>query len=67
MAKKNKLESIEDSEIRTTIKNSGKITAQEQFVAAYTLNPDLNRSKIAENLNVSRSTVKNWIKQIEKS
>lgn len=65
MAKKNKMETMEDTEIRAAIKSSGKLTAQEQFVAAYTLNPDLNRSKIAENLNVSRVTINNWIKKIE--
>lgn len=65
MAKKNKMETMEDTEIRKAIKNSGKITAQEQFIAAYTQNPELNRSKMAENLNVSRTTIKNWIKQLE--
>lgn len=65
MAKKNKIESIEDAEIRTTIKKSGKITPQEQFLAAFAQNPDLNRSKMAENLNVSRVTINNWIKKIE--
>lgn len=65
MAKKNKIESIEEAEIKTAIKNSGKISAQEQFMAAYAQNPDLNRSKMAETLNVSRSTIKNWIKQLE--
>ena len=65
MAKKNKIESIEEAEIKTAIKNSGKISAQEQFMAAYAQNPDLNRSKIAETLNVSRSTIKNWLKQLE--
>ncbi len=65
MAKKNKMETMEDTEIRAAIKSSGKITAQEQFIAAYTQNPELNRSKMAENLNVSRSTIKNWIKQLE--
>lgn len=65
MAKKNKLETIEESEIRKSIKNSGKISAQDQFTAAYTQNPNLNRSKLAENLNVSRVTINKWIKQIE--
>ena len=65
MAKKNKLETIEESEIRKSIKNSGKISAQDQFIAAYTQNPNLNRSKLAENLNVSRVTINKWIKQIE--
>jgi DNA-binding MarR family transcriptional regulator len=65
MAKKNKIESIEDAEIRTSIKNSGKITPQDQFIAAFAQNPDLNRSKMAENLNVSRQTINKWIKKIE--
>ena len=60
------METMEDTEIKAAIKSSGKITAQEQFIAAYTQNPDLNRSKIAENLNVSRQTINRWIKELDK-
>ena len=66
MAKKNKIESIEEAEIKIAIKNSGKISAQEKFMAAYSQNPELNRSKMAENLNVSRQTIARWIKALEK-
>ena len=66
MAKKNKFQSMEHSEMVDLIKFSGKRTAFEQFEVLYSANPKLNKSKVAEQLNVSRQTVNNWVKQIEK-
>lgn len=65
MAKKNKLETMEESDIRTAIKHSGKISAQEQFIVAYEQNPLLNKAKIAEQLNVSRMTISRWINELK--
>ncbi len=66
MAKKNKFTSMEHAEMIDIIKFSGKRTAFEQFRVLYDANNNLNRSKVAEQLNVSRQAVGNWIKQIEK-
>ena len=65
MAKKNKFSSMEHNEILDTIKFSGKRTSFEKFKVLYEANPDLNRSKIAEQLNVSRMAINKWIKEIQ--
>jgi len=65
MAKKNKFTSMEHNEIVETIKYSGKRTGFEKFQALYSANPNLNRSKIAEQLNVSRRAITKWISEIE--
>ena len=65
MAKKNKFQSMEHSEMIETIKYSGKRTAFEQFEVLFNANPKLNKSKVAEQLNVSRQTVINWEKQLK--
>lgn len=64
MAKKNKFETMENKEIAETIKFSGKKTPKEKFLALFSENNNLNRTKIAEQLNVSRVTINNWIKEI---
>ena len=66
MAKKNKFQSMEHLEMVETIKYSGKRTAYEKFVAIAEANPKFNKSKVAEELNVSRVTVNNWIKEMNK-
>jgi len=65
MAKKNKFTSMEHSEILETIKFSGKRTSFDKFKVLFEANPNLNRSKIAEQLNVSRMTISKWIKEID--
>ena len=67
MAKKNKFTSMEHNEIVETIKYSGKRTSFEKFKVLYEANPNLNRSKIAEQLNVSRVAINKWIKEIQNS
>lgn len=62
MAKKNKFATMENNEILDTIKFSGKHTAYDKFCAIYASKPDFNRSKVAEELNVSRQTIANWVK-----
>jgi hypothetical protein len=66
MAKKNKFETIERQEMKDVIKFSGKRTAKEQFEALYSVNKELNRSKVAEELNVSRRSINNWIVEFNK-
>lgn len=65
MAKKNKFNSMEHLEMVETIKFSGKRTAFEKFQAIYERNSKINKSKIAEELNVSRQTVINWEKELK--
>lgn len=66
MAKKNKFDAMEQSEMTETIKASGKRTPRDKFEAIYAENPDINRTKVADQLNVSRVTINNWIKAIKK-
>lgn len=67
MAKKNKFETMEQSELKDIIKRSGKITAKEKFSAIFYENPNFNKTKIAEQLNVSRVTINSWIKEINEN
>ena len=66
MAKKNKFQSMEHAEMIDAIKFSGKRTSFEQFQVLLSANPKLNKSKVAEQLNVSRQTINNWEKRAEK-
>lgn len=66
MAKKNKFETVEAQEMKDMIKQSGKITAKEQFFALYSINKDINKTKIADQLNVSRMTINRWVAEIDK-
>lgn len=66
MAKKNKFESLENAEMNEIIKTGGKITAKDQFISVYEADKDFNRTRLADKLNVSRSTIINWIKEAEK-
>lgn len=66
MSRKVKIDTIETVEIKERIKLSGKIGLREQFEALYNQNKNLNRSKIADQLGVSRQAVINWIKEMEK-
>jgi hypothetical protein len=65
MAKKNKIETMEQNEIKDTIKRSGKTNTYEQFEAIYKANKNINKTKIAEELSVSRQTITTWMKEIE--
>lgn len=65
MAKKNKFQSMEHAEMVDAIRFSGKRTSFEQFQVLYSANPKLNKSKVAEQLNVSRQTINNWEKELK--
>lgn len=65
MAKKNKAESIEDKGIKDVIKFAGKKSVKEKFIDMYEQNKELNRTKVANELNVSRRTVCTWISELE--
>lgn len=62
MAKKNKFNSMEHNAMIETIKNSGKRGALEKFKVLFDENPNLNKSRVAEQLNVSRQTITRWMK-----
>jgi hypothetical protein len=66
MAKKNKFETSHFDEMKEVVKKSGKITAKDKFYELYKANPNLNKSKTAELLNVSRVTINTWIKDFDK-
>lgn len=63
MARKVKLDSVESVEIKSHINISGKITARDKFESVYKSNNQINRTKIADQLGVSRGTILNWIKE----
>jgi transcriptional regulator with PAS, ATPase and Fis domain len=65
MARKNKIEANENKELKDSIKASGKRSAKEKFEFLFAENPELNRSKIAEELNVSRMTINRWLKELK--
>jgi DNA-directed RNA polymerase specialized sigma subunit len=65
MARKNKIEATENKELKESIKASGKRSAREKFEFLFSENPELNQSKIAEELNVSRMTVSRWVKELK--
>ncbi len=66
MAKKNKFNSMEHNAMIETIKFSGKRGAFEKFQVLFEENNNLNKSKVAEQLNVSRQTIQNWSNELKK-
>ena len=66
MAKKNKVNTMESYEIKQTIRSSNKIKPFDKFLTIYQSDPNFNKQKVAEELNVSRVTLYKWIAEIEK-
>jgi hypothetical protein len=62
-AKKVKVESNDLNDIKATT-SKGK-TAHEKFIEAYNSNPNVKKKLIAQELDVSRATIYNWLKIIE--
>lgn len=65
MAKKIKVASTEINDMKKTIKLAQGGTF-EQFKALYTSDPDLNKTTVAELLGISRKTIYEYVKKIEK-
>jgi len=65
MSKKVKIDSKDNNEIKKVIKAGEGKSKQEIFTAMFVENPELNRSQVAEMLDVSRRTLLNWIKKLE--
>ena len=66
MAKKNKFQSMEHLEMMDSIKFSGKRKPFDKFKVLYEENNNINKSKVAEELNVSRMTINRWISEMDK-
>lgn len=65
MAKKNKVDTIENNEIKDIIKFNYKKSIKERFFALYEANKNLNKTKIANELSISRVTLNKWVKEYE--
>jgi len=65
MSKKVKIDSKDNNEIKKVIKAGEGKSKQDIFTAMYRDNSELNRSQVAEMLDVSRRTLLNWIKKLE--
>lgn len=65
MARKIKVNSMETSKIKKTIRQNDKSNDYDLFLAIYEKDKNVNRSKLANILNVSRRTIQNYIKHYE--
>ena len=65
MTKKLKIDSIEHGKMMSIVSEGRNLTDYDRFAAAYTADPKVNRTSIAEELNVSRMTINRWIKKIK--
>ncbi|MEO6522204.1 MAG: DUF3987 domain-containing protein [Mucilaginibacter sp.] len=61
MAKKIKISSTEINDIKQMLRLNVSKPKHEQFLALYQVNPNLNRSEVAEKLGVSRKTIQQWV------
>ena len=61
-AKKVRFDSVENKEVSATLKGD---TTAEKIVNAYKSDPEVNRTKLAEKLGVSRKTITRAIKKLE--
>ena len=66
MAKKIKIDSIENSEIKKILKNNDTKSNKDKFAILYKANPELNKNEVAEQLGVSLQTIYKYIKNIKK-
>jgi hypothetical protein len=64
MAKKVKIDSMESKGINDMVKNCSKVTPRDQFEAIYSLDKNINRTKVADQFGVSRNTILRWIKEM---
>jgi hypothetical protein len=66
MAKKNKFETVENSEVKEMIKRTGKARVKDKFLQLVSEEPNINISKLAEQLGIARQSAYNWIKEMKK-
>jgi predicted transcriptional regulator len=65
MSKNIKIDSVEKSDIKTVIFENKTKTTKEKFIILYKQNPNLNKKEVSEMLGVTRTTIYNFIKEIE--
>jgi DNA-binding XRE family transcriptional regulator len=63
MAKKIKIQSSEFQTMKTILKEMQGASNKEKTLAVYKINPDFNRTELAELLNVTRRTIINYLKE----
>ena len=66
MAKKIKVNSIEIGELKEVLTANKNKSLKEKFFEMYQKNPELNKKEAGELLSVSRQSIYDWIKEIEK-
>lgn len=65
MSKKIKIDSVEKADIKTIINDNKNKTTKEKFKILYKQNPNLNKKEVSEMLGVTRTTIYNFIKEIQ--
>ncbi len=64
MAKKIKIQSSEFQTMKTILKEMQGASNKEKTLAVHKINPDFNRTELAELLNVTRRTIINYLKEV---
>jgi hypothetical protein len=65
MSKKVKIESQEKSDLKSIMYNDKNKNKFDKFKSLYKANKELNKSQVAELLNVSRVSINKWINKID--
>jgi len=63
MSKKIKINSVEVNDIKKYIKNNDNKTNFEKFKELYEINPEVNKSELAEKLGISRKTIYKYVEK----
>ena len=66
MAKKIKIDNVEKADVKTVLIENKNKSMKEKFELIYKQNPNFSKKEISEMLGVSRQTIYNLIKEIEK-
>jgi len=66
MAKKIKIDNVEKADVKTVLIENKNKTIKEKFELIYKQNPNFSKKEVSEMLGVSRQTIYNLIKEIEK-
>jgi len=65
MAKKIKVNSLETKDVKTILNKNADKSSYDKFVAIYSSNPKISKTKLSEILGITRRTVYNYIKDFE--
>ncbi len=66
MGKKVKANAVADNELKTSIEDTSKLSKYEQFKAIYKNNPEVNKTKLSEKMNMSRTHIYRYIDKFKK-